>query len=41
MTRGDGSGGDGMGRVRALFVLYLLIVAGGIAFYVVIGLTHH
>jgi hypothetical protein len=30
-----------MGNVRAVFVLYLLIVVGGIGFYTVVGLTHH
>jgi hypothetical protein len=30
-----------MGTVRAIFVLYLLIIAGGIAVYSAIGLTHH
>jgi hypothetical protein len=30
-----------MGRVRAIFVLYLVTIAGGIGFYTVIGLTHH
>jgi hypothetical protein len=30
-----------MGRVRAILVLYLLIIAGGITFYSAVGLTHH
>jgi hypothetical protein len=30
-----------MASARAIFVLYLLIIAGGIAFYSVVGLTHH
>ena len=30
-----------MGTVRAIFVLYLLIIAGGIAVYSAVGLTHH
>jgi hypothetical protein len=30
-----------MGSVRAIFVLYLLIIAGGITFYSAVGLTHH
>jgi hypothetical protein len=30
-----------MGRVRAIFVLYLTTIAAGIAFFTVIGLTHH
>jgi hypothetical protein len=41
MARDDGSRDDGMGRVRAVFVLYLLIIVGGIGVYAVIGLTHH
>jgi hypothetical protein len=28
-------------RVRAMFVVYLTLIVAGIAFYVVIGLTHH
>ena len=30
-----------MAGIRALFVLYLLIIAGGIALYSAVGLTHH
>jgi len=30
-----------MGSVRAIFVLYLLIIVGGITFYCAVGLTHH
>jgi hypothetical protein len=33
--------GTAMASVRAIFALYLLIIAGGIAFYSVVGLTHH
>jgi hypothetical protein len=29
------------GGVRAIFVLYLTIIVAGLAFYTVIGLTHH
>ena len=29
-----------MSRVRAVFVLYLLIIVCGIAFYTIVGLTH-
>jgi hypothetical protein len=29
-----------MTRVRVVFVLYLLIIVGGIAFYAVVGLSH-
>jgi hypothetical protein len=28
-------------RVRAIFLAYLLIIIAGLAFYTVIGLTHH
>jgi hypothetical protein len=34
------SGGEGW-AVRAVFVLYLVLIASGIAFYAVIGLTHN
>jgi hypothetical protein len=34
------SGGEWLG-VRAVFVLYLVLIASGIAFYAVIGLTHN
>jgi hypothetical protein len=27
--------------VRAVFVLYLAVIASGLAFYIVVGLTHH
>jgi hypothetical protein len=27
--------------VRALFALYVLILVSGLAFYIVVGLTHH
>jgi len=30
-----------MGSTRAIFVLYLLILVGGVGFYTVVGLTHH
>jgi hypothetical protein len=30
-----------MGNARAVFVLYLLIIAAGLGFYTVVGLTHH
>lgn len=30
-----------MKSVRAMFVLYLLLIVAGIALYTVIGLTHH
>jgi hypothetical protein len=30
-----------MAGTRVLFVLYLLIVAGGLVFYSGVGLTHH
>jgi hypothetical protein len=30
-----------MSQVRTLFLLYLLMIVGGIGFYTVIGLTHH
>jgi hypothetical protein len=29
------------GGMRATFVLYLIVIAAGLAFYTVIGLTHH
>jgi hypothetical protein len=28
-------------RMRTMFVLYLAVIASGIAYFVVIGLTHH
>jgi hypothetical protein len=34
------TGGES-GAVRAVFVLYLVLIASGIAFYMVIGLTHN
>jgi hypothetical protein len=37
MTRGGGEHAS----VRAMFVLYLVVIVAGIGFYVVIGLTHH
>jgi hypothetical protein len=30
-----------MGSVRAIFLLYLLIIVSTIAFYSVVGLSHH
>jgi hypothetical protein len=27
--------------MRAVFALYLAVIAGGLAFYIVVGLTHH
>ena len=30
-----------MKSVRAMFVLYLLLIVAGIAFYGVVGLSHH
>jgi hypothetical protein len=27
--------------VRAMFVFYAVVISAGIAFYVVVGLTHH
>jgi hypothetical protein len=27
--------------VRAVFVLYLAVIAAGLTFYIVVGLTHH
>jgi hypothetical protein len=27
--------------VRLMFLLYLAVIAAGLAFYIVIGLTHH
>jgi hypothetical protein len=27
-------------RVRAVFTLYLLVIVGGLALYIVVGLTH-
>jgi hypothetical protein len=27
--------------VRIVFALYLAVIAGGLAFYIVVGLTHH
>jgi hypothetical protein len=30
-----------MGSTRAVFVAYLLIIVAGLAFYTVVGLTHH
>jgi hypothetical protein len=29
------------GGMRAMFVVYLTLIATGLAFYTVIGLTHH
>jgi hypothetical protein len=30
-----------MGSTRAVFVAYLLIIVAGLAFYTVVGVTHH
>jgi hypothetical protein len=28
-------------RMRVMFAVYILLIAGGIALYVVVGLSHH
>jgi hypothetical protein len=28
-------------RVRTMFCLYLAVIAAGLGFYIVVGLTHH
>jgi hypothetical protein len=28
-------------RMRFVFSLYLVVIAAGLAFYIVVGLTHH
>jgi hypothetical protein len=28
-------------NVRLMFALYLAVIAAGLAFYIVVGLTHH
>jgi hypothetical protein len=30
-----------MRSVRVMFILYLVLIVGGIAFFTVVGLTHH
>jgi len=27
--------------MRAIFVTYLILIAGGLAFFTIVGLTHH
>lgn len=41
MAGGDRDNDDGMGSVRAVFVLYLLLIVAGLALYIVVGLSHH
>ena len=33
--------GQGMRGPRAIFVLYLLVIAAGLVLYIVVGLSHH
>jgi hypothetical protein len=33
--------GIGSCNVRLMFALYLAVIAAGLAFYIVVGLTHH
>jgi hypothetical protein len=40
-ARGIGGRAPKAGAVRAIFVLYLVLIASGIAFYMAIGLTHN
>jgi hypothetical protein len=32
---------EGLLRMRAMFITWLTVIAAGLAFYTVIGLTHH
>jgi hypothetical protein len=32
---------EGEGRMRVMFVTWLTVIAAGLVFYAVIGLTHH
>ena len=32
---------EAMASVRAMFVLYLLVIVAGLAVYIVVGLSHH
>ena len=33
--------GIASGNVRVMFALYLGVIAAGLAFYIVVGITHH
>jgi hypothetical protein len=33
--------GVDLARMRFVFALYLAVIAAGLAFYIVVGLTHH
>lgn len=35
------NGAEGMGHVRVVVVLYLLVIVAGLALYAVVGLTHN
>jgi hypothetical protein len=39
--RGPTEAGPNLGLVRTLFALCWLIIVSGVAFYTVIGVTHH
>ncbi len=44
MTRveeGSGTRAAKPASMRTMFAVYMTLIAGGIAFYAVIGLTHH
>jgi hypothetical protein len=34
-------GAPSLSRVRVMFCVYLAVIAAGLAFYIVVGLTHH
>jgi hypothetical protein len=40
-TAGPAEAAEGGGQLRAMFLVYVTLIVAGLAYFIVIGLTHH